>query len=64
MLDYETDCKAVFAKYLADDLSGRGRVESAAYHTAKHIYLKGVEDGLAAAGLTDKEIKRIIGIAV
>lgn len=61
MLDYEKDCKAVFAKHLADDLSGRGRVESAAYHTAKHIYLKGVEEGLKAAGLDVNEVRQVIG---
>lgn len=50
MIDYE-DVKAVFAAKLDDDLTGKGRVESAAYHTARHIYLKGVEDGIEAARL-------------
>lgn len=51
MIDYERDVKAFFAEKLASDLMGKGRIESAAYHTARHVYLKGVEDGLKAAGL-------------
>lgn len=49
MIDYEKDVKAVFADKLQHDLTGNGRVESAAYHTARHIYLKGVDDGIKAA---------------
>lgn len=62
MLDYETDVKAVFVAHLAASLSGRGRIESAGFHTAQHIYLKGVEDGLKAAWMDDAEVKRVIGL--
>lgn len=60
VIDYEADVKAIFAQHLADDLHGIGRVEAAAYKTAKHIYLKGTEDGLKAVGLDDVEVKRLI----
>lgn len=43
-------------------IGGRGRLESVEFHTAERIYLKGVEDGLSAAGLPDTEIHRIIGM--
>lgn len=56
MIDYERDVKAFFAEKLASDLIGKGRIESAAYHTAKHIYLKGVEDGMKAAGMDAEAI--------
>lgn len=49
-LDYEKDCKAVFAAKLMTDLTGKGRLESAAYHTAKHIYTQGLEHGGLIAG--------------
>ena len=62
MIDYETDVKAIFAQHLADDLHGRGRVEAAAYKTAKHIYLAGVADGMKAAGLDDAEVVRLISM--
>lgn len=61
MLDYGR-VKAEFMRLLAEKLEGRGRVESAAYHAAEFAYLKGVEDGLAAAGVPDDERKRIIGL--
>jgi len=43
-------------------IEGRGRLESVEFHTAERIYLKGVEDGMKVAGLTDAEIKRLISI--
>lgn len=44
MLDY-TEVKKFFAKKLIEDFEGVGRIESAAYHTIKMVYLKGVDDG-------------------
>lgn len=44
MLDY-LEVKKFYAKKLAEDAEGTGRVESAFYHTMKMVYLKGVEDG-------------------
>jgi hypothetical protein len=61
MLNY-SEVKKFYANKLASDFEGIGRVESAEYHTHKMVYLKGVEDGLAAAGLPDAEIQRIIGV--
>lgn len=55
MLDYD-EVKKFYAKKLADDAAGDGRVESAFYHTMKMVYLKGVEDG-------QKEEQRYIGEA-
>ena len=52
MIDYEIDCKAVFAAKLHEDMAGKGRIESAAYHTARHIYLLGVRDGIEAARIS------------
>lgn len=60
MIDYEHDVKAVFAAKLASDLNGKGRVESAAYHTAKHVYMKGVEDGMKACGMEPEAIKQLL----
>lgn len=46
MFNYE-DAKKFFYDKLTDDLVGKGRMESALYHTAVMIYMKGVEDGMA-----------------
>jgi hypothetical protein len=64
MLDYE-DIKRFKRDLMVNDptfIDGRGRLESVEYHTYQFVYLKGVEDGLAAAGLPDDEIKRIVGM--
>lgn len=61
MLDYN-EVKKHYADKLAGDFQGLGRVESAEYHTHKFVYLKGVEDGLSAAGLPEAQIRRIIGM--
>lgn len=47
MLDYEVDVKQHAINLLAGDLFGKGRVESAVYHTFQHVYEKGHEEGLA-----------------
>lgn len=61
MLDYN-EVKRFQAKKLLEDLEGTGRVESAHYHTMKMVYDAGVRDGLAAAGLSPEEIRKVIGI--
>lgn len=44
MFDYE-HAKRFFADKLSADTAGRGRIESAAFHTANWIYQRGVSDG-------------------
>ena len=58
MLDYN-EVKQFYAKKLIDDLEGRGRVESAAFHTVKWAYLRGVEDG----GLTADRLLKAMEMA-
>lgn len=50
--DYE-EAKAFFLNKLTHDLEGRGRIESAFYHTARLIYQRGYED-VAADSCTSK----------
>ena len=45
MLDY-LEVKRFYAKKLAEDAEGTGRIESAFYHTIKMVYMHGVEDGI------------------
>lgn len=47
MLDYEKDVKEFAINKLAGDIFGKGRVESAIYHTFAHVYQKGVAEGNA-----------------
>lgn len=64
MIDYE-DIKRHKRDLMVNDpefITGRGRMESVEYHTHKFVYLKGVEDGMKAAGLEDAEVKRLIGM--
>ena len=42
-LDYE-EVKRFFYDKLTHDLEGKGRMESALYHTAMWIYQKGIDD--------------------
>ncbi len=63
MLSYETIKRHKRDLMTAPDfIEGRCRLESVEFHTYEFVYLKGVEDTLAAAGLPDDEIKRIIGM--
>jgi hypothetical protein len=48
MLDYE-EVKEFFAKKLAEDFKGRGRFESAFYHTVVRAYKQGLADGAQPA---------------
>lgn len=58
MLDYN-EAKRFFAEKLAADLEGKGRIESAAFHTVKWAYLRGVEDG----GLTAEKLLKVMNMA-
>lgn len=53
MLDYEA-VKDFYTEKLINDRKGRGRMESAAFHTVEWAYLQGVKDGgLCASMLYD-----------
>jgi len=64
MLDYE-EVKRHKRDLMVTDktfITGRGRLESVEFHTHEFVYLRGVEDGMKAAGLEDSEVKRLIGM--
>ena len=63
MLDY-CEVKRKKRELMLNDgfVDGRGRIESVEYHTHEFVYLAGVADGLKAAGLSDEEVKRVIGL--
>lgn len=64
MLDYEDVKRKKRDLMMADQdfITGRGRLESVEFHTHEFVYLKGVEDGMKAAGLDDGEVKRLIAM--
>lgn len=55
--DYD-EAKRFFVNKLATDLEGKGRMESALYHTAKMIYEAGARDSDAALR---REIDDVVG---
>jgi len=55
MLDYE-EVKEFFANKLAEDFKGRGRFESAFYHTIVFAYRRGLADGAEPAGAQAQDV--------
>lgn len=65
MLDYE-EVKRHKRDLMMNDpnfITGRGRMESIEFHTHEFVFLRGFEEGLAAAGLPDVEIQRVMKLA-
>lgn len=60
--DYD-EAKRFFVNKLATDLEGKGRMESALYHTAKMIYEAGALDADAARDAKIAELERFIQVA-
>ncbi len=61
MLDY-LEVKEFYARKLADDAAGTGRIESAFFHTMQMVYLQGVADGERIPYYSDHQRDEIIGI--
>jgi hypothetical protein len=61
VLDYN-EVKRFYAEKLAQEITGRGRIESAFFHTLKMVYLEGVKDGEQAARHTDEVRDKIVGV--
>ncbi|MFZ2981992.1 MAG: hypothetical protein WA085_13250 [Sphingobium sp.] len=61
MLSYEAIKKFKRDLMTAPDfIEGHGRLESVEFHTYEFVFLRGIEEGFAAAGMPDAEIQRIL----